>query len=73
MSADPLGSAAAEFDQSVAQLRRTAEQTRGGWNDEARRRFDAQFGERIIEESTAAARAVDRVREELRQALALLA
>lgn len=73
MTADPLAAAAQAFDAAVQQYRRAAAQTREGWNDEARRQFDARFGDQVAAESAAARRVVEQVRQELRRAVADLA
>jgi hypothetical protein len=69
MTGDPLGPLVHGFDDAAGEYRRAAERTRESWNDEARRRHDAQFARPVDEETKAALRAVERVRQELRRAL----
>jgi hypothetical protein len=69
VSTDPLGPVASAFDEAEASLRRAADQARAGWNDEARRAFDARHGDRIAAEAAAARRAVEQVRHDLGRAL----
>lgn len=72
MTGDPLGPTAEAFEEGVRRLRRAGEISRAGWGDEGRRAYDAEFAQPIESESVAAARALDRVRRELRRALGML-
>jgi hypothetical protein len=68
MSAPNLGALTAALETAEKQLRRTVAEARSGWNDEARRRFDARYLDRVTVEAQALTRVVDDVAGEVDRA-----
>lgn len=72
MNSDPLSAAYKAMEDGHRLLSRSLEESRQGWNDEARKQLDRMYCEKIREDSRTAVATLKAAGVELRQAIRAL-
>lgn len=72
MSADPLSAAANALQESHRLLNTATQESRQAWDDDARRRIDSQYCDKITAESRTAVAILNRAARDITQALRIL-